>query len=153
DTFQPNPVGQGPILAGNPFISLAISTKQPNIALRTSTAVGLHPQLVAYDITAGDGRTVGFNPTATIPPGGIQTQYWYAGSLSFDAAGELVETPIEFGSVALAPADPLIHHRKGLIGALIVEPEGSTWPREPDQLERVPEYEYVYDEGPKADGT
>jgi len=151
-TFQANPKGQGPILSGNPFISLAQATKQPNIALSTSTSVGLHPQLVAYDITAGDGRTVGFNPRATIPPGGFQTQYWYAGALSFDEAGELVQTPIEFGSVALVPADPLIQHRKGLIGALIVEPRGSTWPREPDQLERVPENQYVYDEGPKGDG-
>ena len=37
----------------------------------------------------------------------------------------------------LAPADPLIQHRKGLIGALVVEPRGSSWPKLHTDLQTV----------------
>ena len=66
---------------------------------------------------------VGFNPSATVGPGGGLTLYWYAGTLSFDRDNKLVQTPVELGSVPPVPADPLIQHRKGLIGALVVEPK------------------------------
>jgi hypothetical protein len=143
----------GRFTTGNPFASL---TRLLNVypeagVINTTMSVGLHPQLVAYDITAGDGMTVGFNPPATIAPGDSQPQplYWYAGTLSFDESGNLVQTPVELGSVNLAPADPFLQHRKGLIGALVIEPRGSTWPKNPAQLETVPEYQYNYN----PDGT
>ena len=135
--------------AGNPFIRLQQAAGGTALSVGTSTSVGIHPQLVDYDITAGDGMNVGFNPKATIASKDNQPLYWYAGTLSFDEAGALVQTPVELGSVALAPADPLIQHTKGLLGALVVEPMGSTWPMTPDQLETVAEYENVYD----ADGN
>ena len=138
--------------AGNPFIRLRNTHPNDvyyNYDLSTSQSVGLHPQLVAYDITAADGMNVGFNPPATIGPGESQSFYWYAGTLSFDESKSLVQTPVEFGSVNLAPADPLIQHRKGLIGALVVEPKGSTWPRHHVELENSTEYQYIYN----TDGT
>ena len=41
--------------------------------------------------------------------------------------GKLVHTPVEYGSINLLPADPLLQHTQGLYGALIIEPLGSTW--------------------------
>jgi hypothetical protein len=35
--------------------------------------------------------------------------------------------PIEFGSIPLTPSDPLRQHPYGLLGALVVEPKGSSW--------------------------
>ncbi len=134
--------------AGNPFIKLSqTQVGAPSYVLNTSTLAGLHPQLVAYDVTSGDGVNVGFNPTQTVDPttDTTRTFYWYAGNLSFDENNNLVETPVEFGSVNLAPADPLIQHRKGLIGALVIEPYGSSWPKAHNDLKSAPEYQYIYD--------
>ena len=36
----------------------------------TPTVVGLHPQLVEYDITRSDGGRIGNNPDQTVAPGG-----------------------------------------------------------------------------------
>ena len=144
----------GTFQTGNPFLWLFKNLKKyPEAAIiNTSKSVGIHPQLVAYDITAGDGMNVGSNPKATIDPTGSTILYWYAGTLSFNE-NELVQTPVEFGSVNLAPAEPLLQHRKGLIGALVVEPMGSTWPCKPDQLESLPEYQYVYNSANKLESV
>ena len=97
-----------------------------------STRVGLHPSILAYDIT-DDGMDVGYNPDKTIPlnkdgsdPKPRET-YWYAGRLVADADGKVTPVPAEFGAVNLAPADPIMQRQAGLYGALIVEPAGSTW--------------------------
>jgi hypothetical protein len=34
---------------------------------------------------------------------------------------------MEFGAISLTPADPLMQHNFGLLGALVIEPRGSTW--------------------------
>ena len=112
------------------------------IKLATSPSVGLHPQLVAYDITRGDGFNAGDNPVQTVPPDAARAPgdrscksaprrdyVWYAGSLTPRADGTLQATPVEFGSVNLMPADPLVHHHHGLVGALVVEPAGASWIR------------------------
>jgi hypothetical protein len=39
----------------------------------------------------------------------------------------LVATPVEFGGVNLQPADKIKQGQKGLVGALAVHPQGSTW--------------------------
>ena len=96
--------------AGNPFIKLSqTQVGAPSYVLNTSTLAGLHPQLVAYDVTSGDGVNVGFNPTQTVDPttDTTRTFYWYAGNLSFDENNNLVETPVEFGSVNLAARRPI----------------------------------------------
>ena len=108
------------------------------ITFRASLEVGLNPQLIAHEVTAS-GLNVGFNPTSTVVPEAVDperssvTYTWYAGDLSWDAsAGAVVETPIEFGTTVLAPAEPLVQHRKGLMAALIIEPAGSTWVEDAD---------------------
>ncbi|MEK7830604.1 MAG: hypothetical protein AAB401_05925, partial [Acidobacteriota bacterium] len=102
------------------------------VNLLTSTNVGLHAQLVGYDVTSADGTNAGFNPIQTVAPpsggnpGETKTVFWYAGNLNV-VNGQLVGTPVEFGSVSLNPSDPIWQHPKGLMGALIVEPQGSKW--------------------------
>jgi hypothetical protein len=74
-----------------------------------------------------------------VPPGGTKTYRWYAGDI--DAVPDpttsatndynLVATPIEFGATGLMPADRIKGSNKGLVGALIIEPQGSTWVEDP----------------------
>jgi manganese oxidase len=98
-----------------------------DVQFETSHEVGLHPQLLAYDVTTNDGFNIGVNPPKTVKPGDKFTYQWYAGRIHRDVNGKLVYTPVEFGAVNLAPADPLMQDNFGLIGALIIEPKGSTW--------------------------
>ena len=93
----------------------------------TSTRVGLHPQLLAFDINTSNGFNVGRNSVQTVEPNGQRTYQWYAGDLGRGNGGSLDPIPIEFGTVGLAPADPMFQHPHGLVGALIIEPEGSEW--------------------------
>lgn len=104
--------------------------------LTVSNKVGMHPQLVASDVTKSDGANVGMNvvqagnATATAnngqlaAPGGVVTYKWYAGDLEVKN-GQIVATPVEFGSANLIPADKIKQSSKGMIGALIVEPKGA----------------------------
>src|SRR5581483_6218574 len=69
----------------------------------------------------------GFNPVITAKPGETtQPFYWYAGNIAV-RDGKIVTRPIEIGGVNLMPSDPIEQHPKGLVGALIVEPQNSTW--------------------------
>ena len=94
--------------------------------VRPSNQVGLHPQLLAYNVANSDGKNVGFNPNQTVGPGGIARYRWYAGDVVING-GQRIATPIEFGATNLISSDPIKHSNKGAIGSLIVEPEGSTW--------------------------
>jgi len=101
--------------------------------------VGLHPQMVAYDAVNANGVLVGFNPQDKLvpPPGSAsspapspgsspfpsRSYYWYAGEIKPDGTA----TPIEFGATNLTPADQLLQPQFGMVGALIIEPERSTW--------------------------
>jgi hypothetical protein len=110
-----------------------------NNLIRPSAHVGMHPQLVEYDVTAGDGANVGQNPTQTAAPGEIVSYKWYAGDITTASrrinrdtglnagAVDLVATPVEFGTVNLQPADKLKHGQKGMFGMLVIQPEGATW--------------------------
>ncbi|MGB0514638.1 MAG: hypothetical protein ACPGJE_07335, partial [Wenzhouxiangellaceae bacterium] len=100
--------------------------------VRPSENVGLHAQLVAYDIRQADGNNAGFNPVQSVSPGGSRTFKWYAGKLRYDSStGSLRATPMEYGAVGLTSSDPIKHTNKGLVGALIIEPRGSTWTEDP----------------------
>ncbi len=94
--------------------------------IRTSLEVGLHPQLVAFDVLTSDGTNVGLNPsqlgTQTVAPGQGVVYYWYAGTITGS-------TPIavEFGGSGLTSSDPIKHSNKGALGALIIEPPSATW--------------------------
>jgi hypothetical protein len=121
----------------NGVLANSVTTFNNNL-IRPSAHVGLHPQLVEYDVTRGDGTNVGINGQQTVPPGGRTTYQWYAGDLRPDYANvsggrnnrraNLLATPVEFGGTNLIPADTVKQGQKGLIGALVIEPQGSTWP-------------------------
>jgi len=121
--------------------------------LTPSSQVGLHPQLLDYDIATGDGMNVGWNPKQTIGPSEQREQEsaldpeqpdigkfrWYAGQVSVCVGGGpvaqcanrpdgyRVAIPMEFGAVSLMPADPIKHSEHGTVGSLVVETAGATW--------------------------
>ncbi len=94
--------------------------------VKTSLDVGLHPQLVTYDVMTSDGANVGLNPVQvgkqTVAPGEGVVYYWYAGT--YVGAGPI---SVEYGGTGLTSSDPIKHSNKGAIGALIIEPPGATW--------------------------
>ena len=97
------------------------------VMMNASTDVGLNPQVVGYDITRADGTNVGFNPGMTVAPGQTSAPfYWYAGTLEVEG-GAIKATPVELGAINLNPSDSLLQHTQGLVGALVIEPEGATW--------------------------
>ncbi|HKS22873.1 MAG TPA: hypothetical protein VJZ76_08765 [Thermoanaerobaculia bacterium] len=104
---------------------LVISTQQ-SPAMSTSRRAGLHASLLAYDVTNSDGMNVGTNPDQSVAPGGSKTYRWYAGRYE-RMNGVWTPMPVEYGAVNLNPADPLLQHPKGLLGALIIEPKGASW--------------------------
>jgi hypothetical protein len=111
---------------GTPFNDSTL----PAVPLRTSYNVGLHPQLVAYNPVNANGLIVGFNPRSQlVAPGKAQDFYWYAGEVVSDRAGTKIEqaTPIEFGATNLVGADQMIQTQFGMVGALVIEPEESSW--------------------------
>jgi hypothetical protein len=97
--------------------------------VRPSNKVGLHTQLLATDVTKDDGADVGTNNgrTQLVAPGASYTYRWYAGHLERAADNTLTGVPAEFGAVNLIPSDPIQHSNKGLVGALVIEPQGATW--------------------------
>lgn len=96
------------------------------IQIASSPNVGLHAQLVSYDVRSSDGATIGNNPVQTAAPGKRVDYWWYAGIIE---GGK--QTPVEFGSINLLPSDPLMQVYRGLFGSLIVEPAGSRWMPDP----------------------
>lgn len=94
--------------------------------VKPSNQVGLHPQLLAYNVANSDGKNVGFNPNQTVGPGGVARYTWYAGDVVING-NQRIATPIEFGATNLISSDPIKHSNKGAIGSLIVEPQGSSW--------------------------
>ena len=93
-----------------------------------SANVGINPMLISYNAATQSGLNIGFNPISTVKPNESKSFLWYAGNISLDENNQRVLTPIEFGGVNLVPSDPLLQQSYGLFGALIIEPEGSTWP-------------------------
>jgi hypothetical protein len=93
--------------------------------------VGLHPQLLSYDAATSTGWNVGWNSKERADQfanfGEKITYTWYAGKIDRGANGSLTYTPVEFGALNLFPSDPLFQHPNGLIGQMIIEPQGSTW--------------------------
>ncbi len=90
--------------------------------IRPSSYVGLHPQLLHYDVSRFDGANVGKNGTQTVAPGQFVTYEWYAGDATINPDTTVTATPIEFGATNLISSDRIEHASKGGIGALIIEP-------------------------------
>jgi hypothetical protein len=107
--------------------------------MQPSAHVGMLPQLVAYDVSRADGTNVGRNPAQqSVVPGGQETYKWYAGHIDMETVSvtskrnvKLVATPIEFGGFNLMPTDKIEQGQKGLIGAAVIYPQGSTWTVDP----------------------
>jgi hypothetical protein len=59
-----------------------------NNLIRPSNRIGLHPQLVHYDVQGGDGNNVGVNHIGTIAPGWGKIYQWYAGALETSPSAE-----------------------------------------------------------------
>jgi hypothetical protein len=113
--------------AANRWSQIPYSFPYGDRTLTTSARVGLHAQLLEYDVAASDGMHVGRNLDGqTAGPGRSVDYVWYAGKVEGGVA-----TPVEFGSVNLMPADPIMQVYRGLFGALVVEPAGSTWAEDP----------------------
>ena len=108
-----------------------------NNLVRPSSHIALQPQLVAVDVSR-HGPKVGQNNFGNlmVAPGQTGTARFYAGDIDFVSVGnqngrnnrvDLVATPIEFGGSNLLPADKIKQGQKGLIGSLVIEPQGSSW--------------------------
>ncbi|MBL0038990.1 MAG: hypothetical protein IPP36_10925 [Nitrosomonadales bacterium] len=52
-----------------------------NNLIRPSNRIGLHPQLVHYDVQAYGGNNIGTNKINSIAPGWVKVYQWYAGVL------------------------------------------------------------------------
>jgi hypothetical protein len=99
--------------------------------VKTSTSVGLHPQLVGFDVTRANGMNAGLNPVQTAEPGEPVEYLWYAGDLQY-VDGKWIAEPMELGAINLMPSDPLSQVYHGLFGSLVIEPKGSTWRADTD---------------------
>ena len=104
-----------------------------------SRRVGLHPQLLHYEMSAaggalpGDGTEVGRNGPQTVGPGESITYQWYAGDVGVELDNSRREaTPVEFGATNLVSSDPIKHSNKSAIGSLIIEPRCSVWEEDAD---------------------
>ena len=131
--FNPDP-NTLPFSSVNPFQGAprAFSSATSALQAATSNQVGLHPQLLSYDVNTSNAFNVGFNGGTnnglqSAAPAESVTYVWYAGDFRIDDAGRVVPRPIEFGTVGLAPADTMFQHPHGLSGVLIVEPERAVW--------------------------
>ncbi|HEV2846961.1 MAG TPA: copper oxidase, partial [Thermoanaerobaculia bacterium] len=90
--------------------------------IRPSSYVGLHSQLLHYDVSRVAGANIGKHGTQTVAPGQFATYEWYAGDATINPDTSVTATPIEFGATNLISSDRIEHASKGAIGALIIEP-------------------------------
>ena len=115
----------------------------PNLKIFVSPNVGLHPQLLTYDMSVSNGMNAGWNGITTIGPtgpkapavGSVKYQ-WYAGNIWWNK-GKPMGQPVEFGAVNVVAADPLRQHTHSLVAALVVEPEESSWSYDKDSAGHV----------------
>ncbi|MCF6250551.1 MAG: hypothetical protein L3J75_04660 [Methylococcaceae bacterium] len=101
--------------------------------VKPSSMVTIHPQLVAHNVATQDGAAIGFNNEGQLVPGmdgrgnPFRVYYWYAGTVEIEA-GELVAKPRELGAINLVSFGDIVNHPPhGLFGALIIEPENTTY--------------------------
>ncbi len=114
--------------------------------VKTSNRVGLHPQLVEYDLMTSDGAKIGFNNDTTVGPNQTITYTWYAGETRVSPLGQVIGTPIEFGATNLRDMGDVIKHAShGAGGILVIEPAGSTWQSDFNAINPAPNASaYVY---------
>ncbi|HEV8579333.1 MAG TPA: hypothetical protein VGX68_09650 [Thermoanaerobaculia bacterium] len=106
-------------------IPAANCNNQQTCTSKTSLNLGLHPQLVTFNATAGSAFNAGTNPVQTVGPKEYKGYQWYAGNID----GSVVPPryiPIEFGAANLLPSDVFNHFQHGTFGTLVIEPLGAT---------------------------
>ncbi|MFY9555566.1 MAG: copper oxidase [Blastocatellia bacterium] len=126
-----------PDLAGWNFLPMIVERFNSN-QIKPSNNVGLHPQMVFYDVLDSDGFNVGFNPVQTVAPGASRTYQWYAGDLAINPTtlvGSL--KPFEFGGTNLMSSDTIKHSNKGAFGALVIEPLNTKWTEDANSRARA----------------
>ncbi|HYH83193.1 MAG TPA: multicopper oxidase domain-containing protein [Longimicrobium sp.] len=97
-----------------------------------SSRVGLHPQLLSFDVQYSDASQVGLNRNTTVAPGEWRWYQWYAGrSGTTPSNPTLTARPMELGVVNLVSPDRIQHSNKGAIAALVVEPRKTWWVVDP----------------------
>ena len=94
----------------------------------TDNMVGMSIDLV-YGDAATEGSHIGRNPSSLVSPGASRTFTWYCGDLTYNSSTRnMVATPVAFGTCGIRSwGDAIKQGPQGLFGALIVEPQGSTW--------------------------
>lgn len=119
------------LFMASPFNGVNPVTGKPVFPSKMSGLVGLHPQLLSYDSARSNGLNIGWNrqdqPSQLATFGQTVKYQWYAGKIERNAGGTLDYTPVEFGSLNLFPSDQLFQNFNGLFGAMIIEPQGSSW--------------------------
>lgn len=138
----PSPNLMAPVVVRDRFAPEGTTAFNNNL-LRPSSQAGFHAQLLMFDVTKSDGTNVGINPVQTVAPRANATDaypttsyQYYVGDLGRQySATTLVKnaidtvTPvgIEFGGLNIMPADKIKQTQKGLNGAVVALPQGSTW--------------------------
>jgi len=133
-----------------------------------SNRVSIHPQKVETDVRSSDGLDTGLNTVGsgsqTIAPGGTKVYTWYAGRIERQESTLsprirfMQGIPEVYGAVNLISGGDVVKHiPQGLVGMLVVEPEGAvyadragtsadiTFPSDPSQNFR--ELVVVYQDG------
>ncbi|WP_306060726.1 multicopper oxidase domain-containing protein [Natronococcus wangiae] len=86
----------------------------------------IHPTGVAYEVDESDGMKVGFNDNTVVEPGGSITYTWHA-----DQRGAYFFHDGAYQAWDSIPGDgnneEINSMARGLFGAIVVEPPGSTW--------------------------
>jgi len=133
-----NKIGQIEDQKGDAFMPKIVSFNVDNqgtdgkAQAKPSDRVGLHAQIVSYDVMTNDGSMVGLNSTPNnrtglAKPGETKHYLWYAGKIEVKEAQtdnehyqlEPFKEPIV---AALTPADPIGQVTHGLFGALVIYP-------------------------------
>lgn len=65
-----------------------------NNLIRPSNRIGLHPQLLHYNVHTSDGNNIGVNKISTIRPGEHHVYQWYAGVLEPPSMSDPCPTPV-----------------------------------------------------------
>lgn len=151
----------GPIIDGqhstehfsDNFMSMILDGFNYN-QLRMSSSVGLAAPMVARFSLSADGANFGINSTerSGFPQANLVrtcaaaeddkncklgSMRWYAGNYAVDSSGTQLPQPIEFGALPLSSfGDVIKHPAHGLIGALVIGPEGSKVCPSKDEDER-----------------
>jgi manganese oxidase len=95
----------------------------PKKRREVSSRVSLHADMVLYDVRNSDGVTAGLNGVQHVDTGQTYTYIWYADKANTTGS---TDEPEQIGLSLLQDMADLRNHRHhGLIGALVIEPEGS----------------------------